>query len=52
MSGRESVLVNGMLLRLTAKQVAERFDQIVEFSEIEKVIDAQSSSTPRACFMR
>jgi ABC-type polysaccharide/polyol phosphate transport system ATPase subunit len=39
MSGRENVLVNGMLLGLTAKQVAERFDSIVAFAELEDFID-------------
>jgi hypothetical protein len=39
MSGRENVLVNGMLLGLTAKEVRRRFDQIVEFAELEKFID-------------
>src|SRR3954451_14408989 len=34
MSGRENILVNGMMLGLTAKQVRERFDQIVEFAEL------------------
>ena len=39
MSGRENVLVNGMLLGLTARQVAERFDSIVEFAELAEFID-------------
>jgi ABC-type polysaccharide/polyol phosphate transport system ATPase subunit len=39
MSGRENVLVNGMLLGLSAEQVAERFDQIVEFAELWEFID-------------
>lgn len=39
MSGRENVLVNGMLLGLTAKQVAQRFDEIVEFAELGDFID-------------
>jgi len=39
MSGRENVLINGMLLGLSARQVAERFDEIVEFAELEAFID-------------
>ena len=39
MSGRENVLVNGMLLGLTAKEVSKRFDQIVEFAELDRFID-------------
>jgi lipopolysaccharide transport system ATP-binding protein len=39
MSGRENVLVNGMLLGLTAKEVQARFDAIVEFAELRQFID-------------
>ena len=39
MSGRENILVNGMLLGLSAREVRRRFDQIVEFSELERFID-------------
>jgi ABC-type polysaccharide/polyol phosphate transport system ATPase subunit len=39
MSGRENVLVNGMLLGLSTEQVAERFDAIVEFAELGEFID-------------
>ena len=39
MTGRENVMVNGMLLGLTAKQVAERFDSIVDFAEMWNFID-------------
>jgi ABC-2 type transport system ATP-binding protein len=39
MSGRENVLVNGMLLGLSADQVSQRFDAIVDFAELEEFID-------------
>jgi ABC-type polysaccharide/polyol phosphate transport system ATPase subunit len=39
MSGRENVYVNGMLLGLTEKQVKQRFDTIVAFSELADFID-------------
>ncbi len=39
MSGRENVMVNGMLLGLTARQVAQRFDSIVDFAELRDFID-------------
>jgi ABC-type polysaccharide/polyol phosphate transport system ATPase subunit len=39
MSGRENALVNGMLLGLSAQQVAERLEGIVEFAELEDFID-------------
>lgn len=39
MSGRENAMVNGMLLGLTAQEVAERFDSIVDFAELGDFID-------------
>lgn len=39
MSGRENVLVNGMLLGLSRRDVARRFDEIVAFAELEEFID-------------
>lgn len=39
MTGRENVQINGMLLGLTARQVAERFDSIVDFAEMWDFID-------------
>ena len=39
MSGRENVFINGMLLGLTKRQVHEVYDSVVEFSELEDVLD-------------
>ncbi len=39
LSGRENVHVNGSILGLTREQVAERFDRIVAFAEMEEFID-------------
>ena len=52
MSGRENVLVNGMLLGLTAQQVAERYDAIVEFAELEEFIDTPVKFYSSGMFMR
>jgi ABC-2 type transport system ATP-binding protein len=52
MSGRENVLVNGMLLGLSAQQVAERFDSIVEFAELEEFIDTPVKFYSSGMFMR
>ncbi|HEY7439318.1 MAG TPA: ABC transporter ATP-binding protein [Acidimicrobiia bacterium] len=41
LTGRENVLVYATLLGLSRKQVADRFDQIVEFAEVEDAIDRQ-----------
>jgi ABC-type polysaccharide/polyol phosphate transport system ATPase subunit len=39
-SGRENVVINGIMLGLTRRQVEERFDDIVAFAELERFIDA------------
>ena len=52
MTGRENVLVNGMLLGLSSRQVAQRFDEIVEFSELEAFIDTPVKFYSSGMFMR
>jgi lipopolysaccharide transport system ATP-binding protein len=39
LTGRENVFLNGVILGLTQRQIRERFDEIVAFSELEKFID-------------
>jgi lipopolysaccharide transport system ATP-binding protein len=39
LSGRENIFLNGAILGMTRKEIARKFDQIVEFSGIEKFID-------------
>ena len=39
LSGRENVYVNGSILGLTRREIDERFDAILDFSEIGDVID-------------
>ena len=52
MSGRENIYVNGMLLGLSARQIAERFDQIVAFAELEDFIDTPVKFYSSGMFMR
>jgi ABC-type polysaccharide/polyol phosphate transport system ATPase subunit len=52
MSGRENILINGMLLGLTKRQVAERFDDIVAFAEIEDLIDTPVKFYSSGQYMR
>jgi ABC-type polysaccharide/polyol phosphate transport system ATPase subunit len=52
MSGRENVYVNGMLLGLTKAEVEERFDDIVEFAELEEFIDTPVKFYSSGMFMR
>ena len=51
-SGRENVFVNGVMLGLSKREVAERFDAIVEFAEIEKFIDAPVKTYSSGMYMR
>ncbi|MBP1685798.1 MAG: transporter related protein [Deltaproteobacteria bacterium] len=39
LSGRENVFLNGVILGLTRRQVAQRFDDIVAFAEMKPFID-------------
>jgi lipopolysaccharide transport system ATP-binding protein len=39
LSGRENIFLNGAILGLSRRDIGARFDQIVEFSEIEKFLD-------------
>jgi ABC-type polysaccharide/polyol phosphate transport system ATPase subunit len=39
-TGRENIEINGLLLGLTKRQIAERFDKIVRFAELEDFLDA------------
>ena len=39
LTGRENVYMNGAILGMTKAEIDKKFDQIVEFAEIEKFID-------------
>lgn len=39
LTGRENVLMNGLILGMTEKQVRDHFDDIVAFSELEQFLD-------------
>jgi len=39
LTGRENIMMNGLILGMTEEQVRERFDDIVDFSELEKFLD-------------
>jgi ABC-type polysaccharide/polyol phosphate transport system ATPase subunit len=41
LSGRENIHLYGTLLGLSRREVAERFDQIVDFAQIETAVDRQ-----------
>ncbi len=39
-SGRENIEINGLLLGLSRREIARRFDEIVRFAELEEFLDA------------
>ena len=39
LTGRENIFLNGAILGMTHAEIAKRFDQIVDFSEIEEFLD-------------
>src|SRR6186997_63441 len=51
-SGRENVFINGIMLGLTKREVAQRFDEIVEFAEMENFIDAPVKTYSSGMYMR
>ena len=51
-SGRENVFINGMMLGLSKRQIADRFDDIVRFAELEDFIDAPVKTYSSGMYMR
>jgi lipopolysaccharide transport system ATP-binding protein len=39
LTGRENIFLNGAILGMSKREIQKKFDEIVEFSEIEKFID-------------
>jgi ABC-type polysaccharide/polyol phosphate transport system ATPase subunit len=51
-SGRENVFINGIMLGLTKREVGRRFDEIVEFAELQDFIDAPVKTYSSGMYMR
>jgi len=51
-SGRENLFINGIMLGLSRQEVAERFDEIVAFAELEDFIDAPVKNYSSGMYMR
>jgi len=51
-SGRENVFINGIMLGLTKREIAQRFDEIVEFAELKDFIDAPVKTYSSGMYMR
>ncbi len=51
-SGRDNVFINGMMLGLSKREVADRFDEIVAFAELEDFIDEPVKTYSSGMYMR
>lgn len=52
LSGRENVYLNAAILGMQRKEIEERYDEIVAFSEIEEFIDQEVKHYSSGMFMR
>jgi lipopolysaccharide transport system ATP-binding protein len=51
-SGRENVLINGIVLGLSKQEVRQRFEAIVQFAELEEFIDEPVKNYSVGMYMR
>ena len=51
-SGRENVFINGVMLGLSRREITKRFEEIVEFAELEEFIDAPVKTYSSGMYMR
>ncbi len=51
-TGRENVFINGIMLGLTKKEISAKFDEIVQFAELEDFIDAPVKTYSSGMYMR
>ncbi len=51
-SGRENVFINGIMLGLSKREIARRFDEIVDFAELKDFIDAPVKTYSSGMYMR
>jgi ABC-type polysaccharide/polyol phosphate transport system ATPase subunit len=51
-SGRENVFINGIMLGLSKREIARRFDEIVDFAELREFIDAPVKTYSSGMYMR
>lgn len=52
LTGRENIFLNGSILGLSQKEVEERYDEIVAFSELEKFIDTPVKNYSSGMYVR
>ena len=51
-TGRENIFINGIMLGLSKNEIQDRFDDIVDFAELEDFIDAPVKNYSSGMYMR
>ena len=51
-SGRENIFINGVMLGMSKREIARRFDEIVEFAELGDVIDSPVKTYSSGMYIR
>jgi lipopolysaccharide transport system ATP-binding protein len=52
LSGRENIFLSGAILGMTRREIQRKFDEIVEFAELERFIDTPVKRYSSGMFMR
>jgi lipopolysaccharide transport system ATP-binding protein len=52
LTGRENIFLNGSLLGMSQKEIRRRFDEIVDFSGVEKFLDTQVKRYSSGMYVR
>src|SRR5205085_472902 len=52
LSGRENIFLNGAILGMPRTEIARKFDEIVEFAEVEKFIDTPVKHYSSGMYLR
>jgi lipopolysaccharide transport system ATP-binding protein len=52
LSGRENIYLNGAILGMSREQIKRKFDEIVDFSEVEKFLDTPVKRYSSGMYMR
>lgn len=52
LTGRENIFLNGSILGMTRKEIQRKFDEIVEFAEVEQFLDTPVKRYSTGMYMR